>query len=365
MFQLTTNTSLRGALLAAAITTLSGAACKATTSAPAPAPVSTDTWAVVDGRNITKDDVDKAYRRTRDTSTPMSDEETLVAKLNLLNDMIVQDILLQRAKTKNLAITEAELDTAYNDAKKNIADDQFQQELTARGLTPADMRDGLRRDLLIQKVVEQDITPKLSVTDQEITAFFNSNRAQFNIPEEAYRLAQIVVTPVPEQQIANQSGDDAQTPQAATAKVQMLMERLKSGAAFPDLAVGYSEDPETAPRGGDLGLVPVSRLRQAPPALRNAVLGKEPGQVNVVSENGAYTLVLVVAHEQAGQRDLSTPGVKDQISQGLRGRKEQLLRAAYLTAARSDASVTNYLARRIVEANGPPPGIQLSSPAGK
>ena len=61
-----------------------------------------------------------------------------------------------------------------------------------------------------------------------------------------------------EAQIVNRTGDDAATPQAAAAKVQMLMERLKAGAAFRELAAGYSEDPQSAPRGGDLGLVPVA-----------------------------------------------------------------------------------------------------------
>ena len=80
----------------------------------------------------------------------------------------------------------------------------------------------------------------------------------------------------------------------------MLMERLKAGASFGDLATGYSEDPESAPRGGDLGLVPMSRLKQAPPQLRDAVLKKAPGTVNVASMGGAHTLVLVVAHEHGG-----------------------------------------------------------------
>jgi parvulin-like peptidyl-prolyl isomerase len=142
----------------------------------------------------------------------------------------------------------------------------------------------------------------------------------------------------------------------------MLMERLKTGASFRDLAVGYSEDPESAPRGGDLGLVPVSRLRQAPPQLRDAVLNKAPGSVNVASAGGNYTLVLVVAHEQAGQRDLSTPGVRERISETLRSRREQLLRAAYLTAARSDATVVNYLARRLVESKGAVPSLLPAAP---
>jgi peptidyl-prolyl cis-trans isomerase SurA len=132
----------------------------------------------------------------------------------------------------------------------------------------------------------------------------------------------------------------------------MLMEKLKGGASFRELAAGYSEDPETAPNGGDLGLVPISRLKQAPAHLRNAVLNKTPGTVNVASAGGGYTLVLVVAHEPAGQRDLSTPGVKERITNTLRSRREQLMRTAYLSALRDDAEVVNHFARRLVE-SGP------------
>ena len=48
------------------------------------------------------------------------------------------------------------------------------------------------------------------------------------------------------------------------------------------------------PRGGDIGFVPVSRIRQAPPAMRDAVLNKEPGNVSVLSNNGAHTIVRLI-----------------------------------------------------------------------
>ena len=89
----------------------------------------------------------------------------------------------------------------------------------------------------------------------------------------------------------------------------------------------FSEDPESAPRGGDLGFVPVSRLKQAPPALRDAVLKGTPGSVRVVSAGGGHTIVLVVAHEQAGQRDLSMPAVREHIT-------EHVARAQGAAAAR-------------------------------
>ena len=97
----------------------------------------------------------------------------------------------------------------------------------------------------------------------------------------------------------------------------------------------------------------------------NAVLNKAPGAVNVASAGGGYSLVLVVAHEQAGQRDLSTPGMRDQITATIRGRKEQLLRMAYLTSIRGDAQVVNYLARRLVEAKAITPAILPAGPSGR
>jgi peptidyl-prolyl cis-trans isomerase SurA len=356
------------ALLSTALATMmAAAACGGGSSTPAPAKeVSADTWAVVDGRAITRQFVESAYKRAHDTAQTLSYEEEMAAKLNLLNDLIIQDILLAKAGALKVQVSETDLDTAFSNAQKNIPAETFQQELTKRGLTHADMRESLRRELLSQKVIEQEVGSKVAVADKEVDDFFAANRAQFNVAEESYHLAQIVVTPVRDQQVANQTGDDAATPQAAMEKVRMLMERLKAGASFRELAVGYSEDPESAPRGGDLGFVPVSQLKQAPPSLRNAVLGKTPGSVNIANNNGAYALILVVAQAPAGQRDLTTPGVREGITSQLRGRREQLLRAAYLTSLRTDAQVVNYLARRLVDSKGGTlPGMPLASPGAK
>src|SRR5688500_19640293 len=84
----------------------------------------------------------------------------------------------------------------------------------------SNMRDGLRRELLTQKVIEREVTSKVAVTEQEIADFFNANRAQFNLAEDSYHIAQIVVTPVRDPQLSNRSRDDAATPQAATAKTR-------------------------------------------------------------------------------------------------------------------------------------------------
>ena len=106
------------------LTATAVSACRGPQSGtPAPAPVPPDTWATVDGRSITKGDVEKAYRRTRDVTQTLSDEETLTAKLSLLNDLIVQDILLARAAALKVEVPQSDLDTAYENARKNLPDE--------------------------------------------------------------------------------------------------------------------------------------------------------------------------------------------------------------------------------------------------
>jgi parvulin-like peptidyl-prolyl isomerase len=339
--------------------------CRSATTAPAAA-VSSDTWATVDGREIKRDDVDKAYRRVGQGAPNASEEEVLAAKLSLLNDLIVRDILLAKAATLKIELPETELDAAFADARKGIPDEAFQQELTRRNLTAADMRDGLRREMLAQKVIDREVVAKVSIAEQQIADFYAANRAEFNFPEEAYHIAQIVVTTDRAPQAVNRTGDDADSAQAATGKTQRLMERLKAGEAFSELARDYSEDPQSGNRGGDLGFVPISALRQAPPALRDAVLKSAPGTVSVVSAPQGHTIVLVVAKEAAGQRAMSDPAVQERITSTLRTRKEQLLRAAYLSAARDDATVVNYIARRLVEGQGKlPAGVLPAAPGAR
>ena len=169
--------------------------------------------------------------------------------MTLLNNLIVQDLLLAKASALKLEVPKSELDTAYTDAKKNLTDEAFQQELTRRSVTAEDMREGLRRQLLAEKVVGQEVGSKIAVTEKEITDFFAANRAQFNVAEEAYHIAQIVVTPVRDAQIANGTGDDATTPQAAAAKVQNADGASQGGQFLPGSGGGVFRGPRVSTAG--------------------------------------------------------------------------------------------------------------------
>jgi hypothetical protein len=80
--------------------------------------------------------------------------------------------------------------------------------------------------------------------------------------------------------------------------------------------------------------------------------------VNTLEAGGAFTIVLLVAKEPAGQRDLAMPGVRENIREGLTQQKDSLLRTAYIAEARHSAVVEHRLARAVVAGEGqPPPGL--------
>lgn len=343
-----------GQRLALAAIVLAGlaAACHSKPAAPADSP---NVWAVVNAHEITRDDVDKAYRRIEQGGQPLAEDEVFAAKLALLDDLIAQELFLARAKDLKIEIPDAELDKAFAEASKNMPEEAFKQELARRGLTAADMREGLRREMTVQKLFEREVSSKVSVTDQEIATFYDANKAQFNRAEDAFRVAQIVVTPRRENQITNRTGNDATTALESVKKIRMIMDKLKAGDKFSELAADFSEDAQTAPRGGDLGFIPVSVVQKYPPQLRDAVLNAKPGVAKAMGDGKGFIIVLVLGKDAAGQKDLGTPGVKDAISQSLKSRREQLLRSAYGDSLRNGAVIQNVIARRVVESQGKVP----------
>ena len=319
-----------------------------------------DVWAVVNGTEIKRDEVDKYYRtRVNPEGQEPSQEEALSLKLNVLDELIYNEILLERAKKLNLEASDGEVEDKFTERKSPYTEEEFQRQLREQGMTVDDWKQDMRRQLSIQKLLNREVVAKISITDQEVADFYNGNKAQFNVAEPTYHLAQIKVTPRKEPQIRNRKNDDATTEAEAQRKIKMLTDRLNSGADFAQLAMDYSEDMNTASTGGDLGFVPESALTspQVDPALKRAVLALKPGQVSQPVEardpaGVSYHILKLISREAPGQRNLSEPQVQQNIRDTLRSRKEQLLRSAYLAIARDEAHVTNYLAQQVIEAAG-------------
>ena len=330
--------------------------CKKDT-APSP-----DVWATVNGHDIKQAEVEKYYRSSATSDNPSpSQEEALSLKLNVLDELINNEILMELAQKQSMVATDGEVEDKFTESKSPYTEEEFQRQLRDRGLTVDDFKQEIRRGLTIQKLYNREVAAKITVTDQDIADYFNQNRAQFNVSETQYKLAQILVTPKKDPQISNRKNDDATTDAEAKRKAAALLEKLNAGADFATLAMDYSEDPTSARNGGDVGYVPESALDKPPvdPALKKAVMSLKAGQISgVISlKDGSYNIIKLIAREGTGQRDISDPQVMQLIRDTLHNRKDQLLRAAFLTVVRGNAKISNYLAQQIMESGGKLPAM--------
>lgn len=324
-----------------------------------------DVWAVVNGAEIKRDEVEKYYRtRINPEAQETSPEEVLSGKLNVVEQLINNEILLERAKKLNLEASDGEVEDKFTELKSGYTEDEFQRKLKDGGMTVDDLKRDLRRQLSIQKLLNREVAAKVSLTDQDVLDFYNTNRNQFNVAEAQYRISQIVITPRKDQMVRNRKNDDATNEAEAERKAKMLQDKLNSGADFAQLAMDYSEDPNTAATGGDLGYIPESSLNaaQTDPMLKKIVLSLKPGQVSPpIQLRDSIRILKLVAREAAGMRGVNDPQVQQMIRDTLRNRKEQLLRNAYLAVARDEAHVTNYLAMQVIETAGKLPEAAKST----
>ena len=346
----------RFVVLAAVAAACMGAGCQRN-AAPGP-----NVWAMVNGHPILEQQVERYYRSQYNRPQHPSPEEAAYIKLDILDDLINNELLLEQAQKLGLQATDSEVEQRFAELKAPYSDAQFEKELAQRGLTVDELKDELRQRVSIDNLIRREITSKIQVSEQEIEAAYERNHADYDVAEPEYHVAQIVVTPYRDAEVRNQKNDDATTPAQAIRKIHMLLGKLRAGADFATLARDYSEDPITASTGGDLGFISASSLNQGDPALKRALLALKPGQISgILHVKNSYRIIKLIAVIKPGQRKLSDPSVQQEIRQTLRQRKEQLLHTAYLTTLRDQAHITNFLAQRILAADGPLPATQSAS----
>jgi peptidyl-prolyl cis-trans isomerase SurA len=311
--------------------------------------------ASVNGRPITYTQLEKTYK-TQYGQQPQTANVDLEKsqKLELLGSLITNQIMLLEAEKLGLQAVDADVEAELTKMKAPYTKEEFDKQLAGRNMTIDDLKTEIRQKLTVDKLIAKEITSHITITDSDVANFYNANKASFNLAEPQVHLAQIVVTPVPDPNVRNLKNSKAQNETEAAQKIQDIERRIKErGEDFAMLAQNYSEDPNTAPNGGDMGFIPESTLEKANPDLRRMVMSLQPGAVSpIIHTQGDYRILKLISKEPAGQRDLNDPRVQESIRENLRNSADQVLRNAYYEVARNRSKVENYYAQSIVSAAG-------------
>ena len=121
-------------------------------------------------------------------------------------------------------------------------------------------------------------------------------------------------------------------------------------------AAQFTENPNLAQNGGDMGSVTETQLH-SDAEVYSAIAKLKPGQITdplPVYDPAhkaviGYQIYKLNNREAAGQRDLSDPRTHEMIREGLRNRKAQLLKNAYMEMLHDQTAVRNYLAEQILK----------------
>lgn len=323
-----------------------------------------NTLATVNGKPIERSEVEALYQNNLGESHQQpSKVQADIMRLNILRQLIDEEILMQRATKQNLVATDEEVNDRLNEIKAPFTKEEFQKRLDSQHMTLDDLKREIRRNRTEEKLFNKEITSRINITDADITNYYNEHKSDFNLIEPRYHLAQIVVTaqPMPAQQVGNLQNSKAMNEAEARRKIETLHNRLESGDDFGALAMNFSENPNTAGNGGDMGFVPDSQLRQD--AVVYAAISKlKPGQITDIlpifgSANSkqpiGYQIFKLIDREAAGQRELNDPRVQQAVRQQLRDSREQLLKNAYLEMLRDQARVENYYAEEVFKDGAP------------
>ena len=225
--------------------------------------------AEVNNHAITYAELEKTYQSQFPQAVEGTNEDQVMSqKLELLSSLITNEILLQRAEKLGLMAVDADVDTEFNKIKAPYTKEEFESQIKARNMTVDDLKSQLRRDLTVNKLINKEITSHIAITDADVANYYNANKASYNLVEPQVHLAQILVTPFVNPNVRNLKNSKARNESEAVTKITDILARLKRGEDFSMLAQNYSEDPDSATNGGDMGFIPESTLEKANPELR-------------------------------------------------------------------------------------------------
>ncbi len=175
---------------------------------------------------------------------------------DLILDAVDELLLIQRGRELGFTLGDAQFNQIVANIKEsnNLQDEaRFQEALKQEGMTLADLRRNLERQMLVTQVQRQDLMAKLSVSDEEARAYYERHREQFTTPSEI-TLREIFLE-VP----STEKGVNVAQDEEMKAKAEEIRKRLLAGEPFPRLAGDLSAAPSKA-NGGLIGPIQTSEL---------------------------------------------------------------------------------------------------------
>jgi len=217
------------------------------------------------------------------------DEARAAALRRAFDVLVAEKLLAAQAQALQLEVAEGQIDAAVQDIKtRNHFDDaQLDQALAEQGLTRAEFRAQVRRELETYQVLQHKVRGRVKLSDDDVRNFYLTHPQEFGGEEEVR--ARHILLPIAE-------GATKAEEEKARAQGEKVLRRLQAGEDFGKVAREVSKGP-SAKDGGELGWLRRGTIQKQ---LEDAAFALAPGQVSPLVRFGAGLHVLEVQERRTG-----------------------------------------------------------------
>lgn len=241
--------------------------------------------AVVNNDVITETELDtrlaEAKRSLANQQIRLPPDEVL--RRQLLERMIIERVQVQLASQTGIRVTDQDIEQALQTiaSRNKMTVEELYRAVTREGLDRAAYREQVKNQILIQQLVDREITSRVTVTESEVANFLE-NEQQRTRADEEFNLSHIYIA-VPETAATEQVRE-------ARARAERVLRELREGGDFAQAAVSYSQGPD-ALKGGSVGW---RNSGQLPELFVAALERMRPGEISEVlrGPNGFHILKL-------------------------------------------------------------------------
>jgi peptidyl-prolyl cis-trans isomerase SurA len=297
---------------------------------------------------ITRSDMEKAKQSNLEEIKQRnpSDWQTKwdQAQKDILRDLIDQQLLLE--KGKELGVTgETDVIKRLNQMRQQMglaSIDDLEKEAQKQGISFEDFKEQIRIAAVTQQVIGQEVGAKIHITDEDIQDWYNKHQKELTGQEEIALSEILVSTQLPNVENKDKEAEpkDKSLPEdpakvaEAEAKANQILEQLKKGAKFEDLAKKSSDGP-TASQGGTLGTFKRGELAKD---LEDKTFSIKAGETTgVIRTRQGFIILQVTAHRAAGVPPMKE--IADRIREAVYSERLEPAARAYLTKLREQAFI--------------------------
>jgi peptidyl-prolyl cis-trans isomerase C len=239
-------------------------------------------------------------------------------------------VLYQESQKAGIKVKDQTIDEQLAAVKKRFPSDaEYKTALGKMNLTEDEVKMQISRGLATRKLIEQQVTNKIVITDVETQAYYEGNPQMFKQPGQV-KASHILIK-------VEAGADDAQKAEARK-KIETVQQKIKAGGDFAELAKEYSEGPSNT-RGGDLGFF---RRGQMVKPFEDAAFTMKANDVSDIIET-RFGYHIIKVYEIKPEQTLAYADVKDQLNQRIKQEKIEKEANLYISQLKKDAKIEKYL----------------------